>query len=595
MTPPPDASTPASSRRIAYVSMEVGLESALKTYSGGLGVLAGDTLKAAADAGLPAVGVTLVHREGYFRQRLDDEGVQSAEPDAWSPEERLREVPERVTVELEGRDVEVRAWEYPVTGEGGHVVPVYFLDADVEGNDDDARGLTDRLYGGDRRYRLLQEALLGTAAPRLMAALGHDGIDTWHMNEGHSAFVPVELLRARVVGRASGEPTARDVEWVRGRCVFTTHTPVPAGHDRFDESLVEEVLGEAWTALLRGRGLEDGTLNMTEVALHFARFTNGVALRHAQVSREMFPGHEIAAITNGVHVPTWTSEPMADLFDRHVPSWRRDPLNLRHACVIPLDELREARSAAKARLLRAVRERTGRELEPDVLTLGFARRATPYKRADLLFDDTGALLSIAKESKGLQVVFAGKAHPRDSGGQELIRNIHEAARSLEGTVDVVYLEDYDMELGGLVTSGVDVWLNNPEKPKEASGTSGMKAALNGVPNLSVLDGWWIEGHVEGVTGWSLGGEWDEPADRDAAAADIYRKLAEHVLPAYLAPDDRFDRIRRHAIALNGPHFSARRMILQYADRAYGLRPGASAPASVVGAAADSAPGGTAVP
>ncbi|MGD2070329.1 MAG: alpha-glucan family phosphorylase [Gemmatimonadota bacterium] len=555
--------------RIAYFSMEVGVESALHTYSGGLGVLAGDTLKAAADLALPVVGVTLVHREGYFRQSLDEDGRQTDAPDVWSPEERLREVPERVTVEVAGRAVRVRAWEYEVRGQRGGVVPVYLLDTDLPENDEEDRALTDRLYGGDDRYRLLQETVLGVAGPRLLAALGHRRIHTWHMNEGHSALVPVELLYARARGRKSEVPTAQDEAWVQGRCVFTTHTPVPAGHDRFEEALVEDVLGEEWTERLRGRGLEDGVLNMTRLALHFARFVNGVAMRHAQISREMFPGREVAAITNGVHVPTWTCPPMGELFDRYVPSWREDPLNLRHACAIPLGALREARRAAKGRLIDAVRQRTGRELSLDVLTLGFARRATPYKRADLLFEDRSRLLALAKESGGLQVVYAGKAHPRDTGGQDLIRTIHRAGQELAGTVDVVYLENYDMELGGLLTSGVDVWLNNPEKPKEASGTSGMKAALNGVPNLSVLDGWWIEGHVEGVTGWSIGGAWDERPDRARAAGDIYARLADDILPLYLAPDDRFDAIRRHAIALNGPHFSARRMMHQYVERAYG--------------------------
>jgi starch phosphorylase len=555
--------------RVAYLSMEAGLESSMRTYSGGLGVLAGDTLRAAADLGLPVVGVILTHREGYFRQELDDDGVQRDGPDRWALEERLQAVDARPRIEVAGRTLHLRAWRYDVVGVRGHTVPVYLLDTDVPGNDDEDRRLTDRLYGGDPRYRLTQEAVLGLGGAALLEELGHDGIETFHMNEGHCALVALALLEARWAGASRGV-TAADEAWVRERCVFTTHTPVPAGHDRFPEALVREVLGEARADLLEGRGLDDGTLNMTHLALHFARFVNGVALRHAQVSREMFPGREIAAITNGVHVPTWTHPALAELFDRRAPAWREDPFNLRHACTLPLDELRAARRAAKGTLLDAVRERTGRELDPEVLTLGFARRATPYKRADLLFEAPERLRAVARQAGGMQVVYAGKAHPRDTGGRELIRHIHEAGRALEGDVEVVYLENYDMELGGLITSGVDVWLNNPEKPKEASGTSGMKAALNGVPNLSVLDGWWIEGHVEGVTGWSVGADWTEPSDRAAEADDLYLKLAGEIVPLYLAEDDRFDTIRRHAIALNGPHFSARRMMLQYVDRAYRL-------------------------
>jgi starch phosphorylase len=563
--------------RIAYLSMEVGLESGMPTYSGGLGVLAGDTLRAAADLHLPMVGVTLVHREGYFRQELDEAGRQSTSPDPWSPEDRLDEAPARVVIQVGERRLDLRAWVYPVTGAGGHVVPVYLLDADLPGNSEDDRRLTDRLYGGDERYRLLQEAILGLGGAALLDELGFQHIRTFHMNEGHSALLPLALLSTKVRERPRGRATKNDDEWVRERCVFTTHTPVPAGHDRFHEDLVEEVLGEELTRMLRGRGLDHGVLNMTELALHFSRFVNGVALRHAQVSRLMFPTREIHAITNGVHVPTWTSPALAELFDRHVPDWRVDPLDLRHACVLPLDELRAARGKAKAALIRAVRERTGRKLAPDVLTLGFARRATPYKRTHLLFSDLDRLRAVADAAGGLQVVYAGKAHPRDLEGQERIRRIHEAAAALGDDVPVVYLQGYDMELGGLVTAGVDVWLNNPEKPKEASGTSGMKAALNGVPNLSVVDGWWVEGHVEGVTGWSIGGAWDEPSDGEAEAADLYRKLETVVAPLH-----RHDReggedlleMRRASIALNGPHFSTRRMMAQYMARAYRVGEGA---------------------
>jgi starch phosphorylase len=550
--------------------MEVGLESHLPTYSGGLGVLAGDTLRAAADLSLPMVGITLVHRKGYLKQHLDAAGNQAEGPAGWNPESHLADVPVRLQVSIGGRPVALRAWRYDVVGTGGSIVPVYLLDSRLPENADVDRHLTDHLYGGDSRYRLAQEALLGFGGVALLRALGHRSIRTYHLNEGHCALAPLALLEERTGEGGLAAVSRRHDRGVRARCVFTTHTPVPAGHDRFPPVLVAEVLGPDRARALERRGRDpDGWLNMTELGLHFARFANGVAMRHARVSREMFPGRYIHPITNGVHVVTWAAPPIAELFDRHIPEWRTDPLNLRHAIAIPLEELRVARTDAKGLLLKAIEERARVALDPNVLTIGFARRATGYKRADLIFHDPERLRAVAEAAGGLQLVFAGKAHPRDEGGKQLIRRIVEVGRALEAAVRVVYLEDYDMALGRLITSGVDLWLNNPEKPKEASGTSGMKAALNGVPNLSVLDGWWIEGHVEGVTGWSIGESWRDASDRAAEAASIYDKLERLILPLYRGGGDAFTAVRRYSVALNGPHFSARRMMHQYVELAYG--------------------------
>lgn len=550
--------------------MELGLESQLPTYSGGLGVLAGDTLRAAADLSLPMVGISLVHREGYPRQRLDARGEQSEASARWSPEDRLVEVRARLSVLIGGRRVALRAWRYDVVGATGSVVPVYLLDSRITENGDPDRRLTDQLYGGDARYRLAQETLLGFGGVALLRALGHRRIRTFHLNEGHCSFVPLALLEERAGEGGLAAASRLHDRRVRACCVFTTHTPVPAGHDRFPSHLVRDVLGADRAGALERRGRDqEGLLNMTELGFHFARFTNSVAMRHGQVSREMFPGRVIHAITNGVHVGTWSAPPIAELFDRHIPEWRIDPLNLRHAIAIPLEELRAARTDAKALLIGAVAERTGVTLDPSVFTIGFARRATGYKRADLIFHDPERLRAVATHAGGLQLVFAGKAHSRDDRGKEMIRRIVAVGRQLERDVRVVYLEDYDMALGGLITSGVDLWLNNPEKPKEASGTSGMKAALNGVPNLSVLDGWWIEGHVEGVTGWSVGESWRDASDPAVEAASIYDKLERLILPLFSGIPDAFMSVRRQAIALNGPHFSARRMMHQYVELAYG--------------------------
>jgi len=560
--------------RVAYFSMEIALDPEIPTYAGGLGVLAGDTVRSFADLAVDAVAVSLIHRKGYFHQELDPEGQQHEEPDDWSPERHLEPLPPRVEIEIEGRNVAVAAWCYRVPGQNGNSLPVYLLDTDLPENDPQDRRITDQLYGGDSRYRLCQEAVLGLAGVRMLRALGHDQLDRFHLNEGHAALAVLELLaECRLVPPQDGAELLTCVERVQRCCVFTTHTPVPAGHDVFSEQLAHSVLGSVrlpWLAALGQRF----SLNMTDLALRASHFVNGVAMRHGEVSQGMFPNYPIRSITNGIHVATWASRSFGELFDEHIPHWRTDAFSLRYAVGIPLDEIAAAHRTAKQDLLACVRGAIGVELDPQVLTLGFARRATPYKRAALIFEDPERLMSIAERWGGLQLVFAGKAHPEDSAGQEIIRRLHAVARSLKERVRVVYLPDYDMALGRLVCAGVDVWLNTPVPPKEASGTSGMKAALNGVPSLSILDGWWVEGCVEGVTGWAIGD--DEPtafgsdADRDAYQSQaLYDKLESAVLPCFYQQPERFAEIMRRTIALNGSFFNTQRMVLQYLYEAYG--------------------------
>lgn len=563
---PPDGG--AVSPVVAYFSMEVGLEARMPTYSGGLGVLAGDTLKAAADLEAPLVAVSLLHRNGYFRQKLEADGEQVELPVEWSPEELLEPVEPRVEVEIEGRRVHLRAWRRIVRGRSGFEISLYLLDANLPENAKQDRALTDDLYGGDLAYRLSQEIVLGLGGLRMLEALGHHGIRTYHMNEGHSSLLTLGLLERALAG---GESSEDAVEEVRRQCVFTTHTPVPAGHDKFPVPLASRILGEASVELLEGAGgIHDGVLNMTHLALRFSRYLNGVAMRHRQVSEGMFPGYPVDSITNGVHVRTWVAPAFQRLFDRHIPGWRDESFNLRYAVAIPLEEIQAAHTEAKKDLFRVVEERTDRRLDPDVLTLGFARRATPYKRAGLLLADPDRLRRMAEAHGGLQILYAGKAHPADQGGQDMIRRVHEVAAELGDDVPILYLEDYGMALAARMVAGVDVWVNTPRKPQEASGTSGMKAAINGVPSLSVLDGWWIEGHVEGVTGWSIGDAWDVESDRTVELGSLYEKLEEVVLPLYRDRPDAFAAIRRSAVSLNGSFFNAERMMLQYVRNAYGL-------------------------
>jgi starch phosphorylase len=554
-----------TSGQVAYFSMEIAINPGMPTYSGGLGVLAGDTLRSAADLGVPLVAFTLLHRKGYFRQHLDQAGNQTEEVQSWNPSDFCTEEPARVTVSVEDRTVTVRAWRYDLEGRGGHIVPIYLLDTDLDGNSGWDRGLTDHLYGGDTNYRLQQEIVLGMGGVRMANALGRH-VNVYHMNEGHAALLTLALLESQLGGGPLGAATDADLEVVRNKCVFTTHTPVPAGHDRFSTEQAIRILGGERTARLQKLGaFHEGLLNMTMLALRFSRYANGVALQHGKVSREMFPEFPIDSITNGVHAPTWVSEPMQHMLDTHISAWRRDNLYLRNAIDLPLDAIRSAHGRAKEGLLAEVGARTGLVLNPRVLTLGFARRVATYKRANLMFTDPERLARIAEKAGGLQILYAGKAHPQDEPGKALIRQVVERAHSLAETpLKIVYLENYAWDLGALLTSGVDVWVNTPRRPYEASGTSGMKAALNGVPSLSILDGWWIEGCIEGVTGWAI----EDGANDEEEAHNLYNKLETAVVPLYLQAPEKWGRLMRTTLAFNGSYFNTNRMVKQYTRNAY---------------------------
>jgi glycogen phosphorylase len=557
-----------SNATVAYFSMEICLDQAIPTYSGGLGVLSGDTLRSAADLSAPVVGVSLVHRKGYFRQQIDKAGNQTESPERWMPEEMLEAVDARASVMIEGRTVHIRAWRYMIRGVTGHQLPVYLLDTQLPENSEWDRSLTDYLYGGDSHYRLCQEVVLGMGGAAILRSLNLDGAVNYHLNEGHSALLTLCLLQWQLEERSGFTLEEDDLEQVRRRVIFTTHTPVPAGHDRFPLDMVRHVLGDKPYGLLQSADLLDETdLNMTHLVLKLSRFVNGVAMKHQQVSQGMFPSFPIDSITNGVHAGTWAAPAIQAVFDKRIPEWRTDNLYLRYAVGIPLDEIRGAHAEAKARFIESVQQRTGVALDPRVFTIGFARRATPYKRADLVFTDTQRLARIAETVGPIQIVYGGKAHPNDHGGKDLIRHIFQAANRLANKVTVVYVENYEMDFASLMVAGVDLWLNNPMKPLEASGTSGMKAALNGVPSLSVLDGWWIEGHVEGVTGWSIGGSEPE-GDQSKDAGEIYLKLERVILPLYYGLPYAYAEVMRSAIALNGSFFNTQRMVEQYVRNAY---------------------------
>ena len=564
--------------KIAYFSMEVGIDPAIPTYSGGLGVLAGDLLRTAADMKLSMAGITLLARKGYFNQKLDESGRQTEEPVIWQVEKHLQKLPNQVSVSIEGREVFLAAWQYLIKGPDDHEVPVYFLDADLPQNSEWDRHLTDFLYGGDSRYRICQEVILGMGGVRMLKALGHAEIERYHMNEGHSAFLGLELLDETAAKKGKGPVGWDDVEEVRKKCVFTTHTPVPAGQDQFPMDLVYNVLGKHDVLEMEELFSFKGSLNMTYLALNLSHYVNGVGRRHGEISKLMFGGHTIDSISNGVHAGTWVSKPFQILFDRYIPDWREYNFSFRKAMSIPSNEVWTTHMEVKKRLIDRVKQDTGMILDPEVLTLGFARRAATYKRPDLIFTDINRLKKAASTAGKFQMLFAGKAHPQDRPGKESIQSVFRAIHELKSTIPIAYLPNYELELGQLMTSGADLWLNTPLSPMEASGTSGMKAALNGVPSLSVLDGWWVEGCVEGVTGWAIGekpplwGLGPDPGvsqeNRAEEAELLYEKLEKTILPLYYGNRERFIRMMLHCIALNGSFFNTQRMLMHYISRAY---------------------------
>jgi starch phosphorylase len=554
---------------IAYVSMEFGLENGMNTYNGGLGILAGDVVRGFADLGVGAVGVTLLNDEGLGEQFLDDDGTQHTEPAPWPVEEFCDPLDATTTVDIGPETVEVGAWRYDVTSEFGGTVPVIMLDTDREGNSEWARDLTERVYapGRDQRFKLAAELVLGIGGVRMLDELGYD-VGTYHMNEGHASFLTLELL----------DRADLDAEAVREQCVFTTHTPVAAAHEEFHYDLLAELAGDPVPIDTVREHSAEGMVHTTRLALNLSRYVNGVAKRHQEVSREMFPDHAeaIDAVTNGAHVPTWVGDHVASLFDEHLRNWRRFPTKLQHATLIDREDIWTAHREEKTELIEYVADRQGVDLDPDVLTLGFARRAVPYKRAPLLFEDVDRLREVVARAGDLQVVYAGKAFPGDDLGGEIIREIHRYADELDEEIPITYLEDYDMEMGAKLTAGVDVWLNNPRRPREASGTSGMKAAFNGVPQFSTVDGWWVEGHIEGETGWAIGP--DPHTAREQRMTDaredlvdataLYDTLEADILPTYYDDHERWTAIMQNAIAFNGSRYHARRMIEEYLADAY---------------------------
>ncbi len=558
--------------KIAYFSMEIGLSNDIPTYSGGLGVLAGDTIKSCADLKIPLVAVTLISKKGYFRQDIDSSGRQIESPIHWDPSKFMIRLSKKVMVFIEGRKVFIQAWSYKIKSITGGEVDVLYLDTDVEENTSEDREITAVLYGGDDSYRLKQEVVLGIGGVRMLRALGYH-IKKYHMNEGHASLLTLELLlkNKRDVESVWHEQWVWDFDAVKDLCVFTTHTPIEAGHDRFSYDLVKKVLGDIVPLEQLKKLGGEKYLDMTLLALNLSEYVNGVAKKHGEVSKNLFPGYEIYAITNGVHSFTWTCQSFKQLYDKYIPGWANEPELFVRAETIPDSELWQTHLSAKKDLIEYVKEATSIELDPHVLTIGFARRFTSYKRADLLFLDMEQLLHICGKGR-LQVIYAGKAHPKDGPGKDIIKKINDLVKINNDKIKIIFLKDYNIKMALKLISGVDVWLNTPQRPREASGTSGMKASHNGVINFSILDGWWIEGHIEGITGWSIGPKPTESSltivNDKTDAEDLYNKLENIIIPMYYHDQDQWIKVMKNSIGKIAYYFNSHRMMRRYVTEAY---------------------------
>ncbi len=549
--------------KIAYFSMEIALENDIKTYAGGLGVLAGDILKSAADLRLPMIGITLLNDQGYFEQKIS-EGSQQEYPAPDYNFSKLKKLSENISVNIGKDKVKVNVWRYLLKNKDNFEIPIYLLDTNVNGNDRKYRNLTGQLYGGDKEYRLMQEIILGRGGIKLVKALGYKNIDKFHINEGHGSLATIELFLNCVKKTDQAK-----VKEVRESCIFTTHTPVKMAHDIFPLSLMLKYQPD-FPSNLSGL-VNNNTVNMTKLALYFSEYVNGVALSHKKVSSKMFPSHIIHAVTNGVHSTTWTSPEFQKLYDKHIPNWRNSSLSLRNAFIIPLPEIWEAHKKAKKQLFNYIEKRYNVKLQENVFTIGFARRFTSYKRPELLFMNIKRLLKIHKKVGKMQIIYAGKAHPHDEGGKKLIEYVHKIKEQYKKEIKIIFLEDYELDLAKLMVAGVDIWLNTPLPPNEASGTSGMKAAHNGVLHFSTFDGWWREGYIRNRTGWTIRGDKESKTIGDINKRDaksLYDLLEKEILPRYYQTPEKWREAMRFVIGVNASFFNTERVVQQYAQEAY---------------------------
>ncbi len=541
--------------KAAYFSMEIGIEDDIKSYAGGLGILAGDTLKTAADMEIDMVGITLLYKNGYFKQTLTDSGEQIEDADTWDYENILTNTGVRFEIPIRTGVIHVEIWKYNLVGVSGHTVPILFLNTDLPENEDLNKYVSFNLYTPFENTRLKQEIVLGIGGVMAIEALDLETRDVYHLNESHAAFGIIAL-----------ENLLGSREAAQKRVVFTTHTPAEHGHIVHNKKELNDVLSEVHFAFLE-EDFEGDILHMTRFSLKRSKFANAVASKHSEVSTKMF-NYPIPGITNGIHVSTWAGTATAALFDSRIPTWRTTPEDLQNVEEIYTDKIVEMHRENKEELIEYVNESCGSDLKLDIFTLGFARRVDGYKRSGFLFYDLDRLKYIAEQFGGLQIIFSGKAYFDYQDGEDHIAHVVRLSKEDHGKLKIVYIPNYGMDVSQLMVQGSDTWLNNPIKPLEASGTSGMKAALNGVPNLSTVDGWWVEGLKEGVTGWAIGNL--EQNDEESELNDMYSKLEHIILPMYYTKKHDWAKVMRSAIAYNASYFNTHRMLREYISKGYKL-------------------------
>lgn len=536
-------------QKIAYFSMEIALENDLKTYAGGLGVLAGDILRSASKNNFPMIGVTLFNRNGYFKQSISEKGKQIERADK-SNLKKLELLPIKFYLPIGVDKVLVKVWRYFLKQDEGIEIPIYLLDTNNPENREKHRRLTENLYPGDLRKKLKQSILLGRGGVKLLKKIGLDSISKIHLNEGHGALAAIELLL-----NDKHKSLTDKIRAVRKKIIFTTHTPIPAGHDvYFGEFLLKY---QPDFPIKMSELVINDTINFSKLALFFSSYSNAVSLKHRLVSKKMFPEYKIDAVTNGVNHLLWTSSSFSRVYDKYLLDWRHNYRNLKKAKNIPLEEIKEAHLLSKEKLFRYIKEKKNIDFSLDTFTIVFARRFAPYKRPTLLLDDLERLKKINKTIGRLQIIYAGKAHPDDEVGKTLVSEVNKRLKKISHDIKVVFLENYDLSLAKLLVSGADIWLNNPALPNEASATSGMKAACNGVLHVSSFDGWWPEGYIKNKTGWVI---------KDADS--LYEKLEKEIIPLYYNHSNTWLKMMRSVISLNASYFNTDRVLEDYIKKAY---------------------------
>lgn len=554
---------------IAYFVMECAVDSKIPTYSGGLGILAGDTLQSFADLEVPAVCITLLWKNGFTNQSLSGNGTQFDSIQEWDIEKYMQPTNIKITIPLGGKDITITAYKYTIEStKGDNEIDAYFLTPDVPENDAETRKICDRLYIGEGLIRLKQEIILGIGGYEMLKKIKYKPF-LYHINESHSAFLIAGLMK-----------DIKDLNKVKSRVVFTTHTPIPAAFDKFKMKNIADMLNrycdkQVFYDIYREKLNDNDEINLSWLAIRNAKNVVAVSRKHKFVSESIFQGYKLKYVTNGIHHVKWTSSNHKMLYSKYINGWEDDPNLLRGAACIPDSEFARAHMLSKETLIETINSETDASFTTENFTIAMAKRVTRYKRNNLILLEPDKLIEIAEKKGGIQIVFAGKAHPADIDGKSMIKSIHDSAKYISSKtkkVKIAFLENYNIHMANIILAGVDLWLNNPTRPLEASGTSGIKASLNGVPNFSVLDGWWLEACMEGINGWGIGPKsaWTDLSHSSDMQDlnDIYGKLEFNILDLYYKNFSFYLKIMKMAVATIAPHFNTNRMVSEYVTDLY---------------------------